>query len=394
MRLNLPPDLDPARFMSDYWQQRPLFIPQGLAGIAPPLSADELAGLACEPEVEARLILERGGRRPWEVRHGPFDEGAFQDLPETHWTLLVQDVDKHLPRSAAFLDPFRFVPDWRFDDLMVSYAADQGSVGPHIDEYDVFLVQVQGTRRWRIHTRPVADDEFIPDLDLRLLPRFEAEQEWLARPGDVLYLPPRVAHWGIAEGECMTCSVGFRAPALRELAHDWAETLVEETIPASHYRDPARNQTAIGAEIPEAVVGQFQQLLAPLQHPRPDLLRRWLGCFLTEPKVNLQPEPPVDHLDGAGLRERLLQGHCLVHHPYARFAFIRGYDRDDWLCANGEALPCPQGHQNFLRRITGRRELCREDLRPWLSEPRLLDLLAHLYNLGALAWAEEDPEDG
>ncbi len=386
MDLTLPAGLTPGDFMSEYWHRRPLFMPQALAGVEPPLSADELAGLACEPEVESRLVLERGGAYPWEVRHGPFPEDAFRDLPRSHWTLLVQDVDKHLPGAAALLEPFRFVPDWRFDDLMVSYAADQGSVGPHIDEYDVFLIQVRGQRRWRIHTRPVADDAFIPGLDLRLLPEFEPEEDWLTQPGDVLYLPPRVAHWGVAQGECMTCSVGFRAPGLRELAQSWTDTLVEHAIPAAHYRDPRSSPPRAGAEIPEAVVAQFEHLFAPLRHQDPDLLRQWLGRFLTEPKENLQLEPAAHPLSGAQIRRALLRGGCLWRHPYTRFAFVRGSGRQDWLCVNGEAIPCPQGMHNFLRRITDRRQLCREDLRPWLDRPPFPDLLARLHDLGALVW--------
>ena len=179
----------PAGFLQHYWQQKPLLIRQALANDAlPTLSPDELAGLACETDIESRLILEKDGPHPWQLENGPFDAERFASLPESHWTLLVQDVDKFVPQVAELLQWFRFVPDWRIDDVMISYAIDQGSVGPHVDNYDVFLLQIHGRRRWRISTQPIADDNFIPDIPLNILQQFDAEQEWLLEPGDMLYL--------------------------------------------------------------------------------------------------------------------------------------------------------------------------------------------------------------
>lgn len=209
--------LSAAQFLREYWQKQPLLIRKAMPHWRDPLSPEELAGLACEPGVEARLVLQRAGVGPWSVRHGPFSEADFLTLPETHWTLLVQDAEKQAPALLGdFLEPFRFIPDWRCDDLMISYAPTDGSVGPHWDQYDVFLLQGKGRRRWQISTQPLQPDNLLPDTELRILCDFTPEQEWLLEPGDMLYLPPRVAHHGVAVEPCLTYSIGWRAPAYRE----------------------------------------------------------------------------------------------------------------------------------------------------------------------------------
>ncbi len=179
IHLTFPAELTADSFLRDFWQKRPLLMPGGLAGYRSPLTAEELAGLACEEEIESRIVLEKDGDKPWEGRTGPFSEADFSSLPDSHWTLLVQDVDKHIDEVADLLEPFRFIPDWRLDDIMISYAVDQGSVGPHIDDYDVFLIQVEGQRRWLVDSRPGDESNHIPGLDLRILPQITPDNEWL-----------------------------------------------------------------------------------------------------------------------------------------------------------------------------------------------------------------------
>lgn len=191
------------RFLDEYWQKRPALLRQALPREVLALPPDELAGLACEPEVESRLVRQTG-ETDWALRHGPFDAEDFVDLPPSHWTLLVQDVDKHLPEVATLLEAFDFVPDWRLDDIMISYAVDGGGVGPHTDNYDVFLVQAAGTRRWRLSHREFTEKDLLDSCPLRVLREFPVDEDWLLEPGDVLYLPPKVGHWGTAVGECMT----------------------------------------------------------------------------------------------------------------------------------------------------------------------------------------------
>ena len=207
--------LRPAPFLRRHWQKEPLFVPGAFPGLRPPVTRSVLFELACRADVESRLVLERGGQRPWEVVHGPQDPRRLRRLPKTHWTLLVQGVDRLLPAVAALTRPFRFLPDWRIDDVMVSFAAPQGSVGPHVDSYDVFLLQGLGQRRWAISTR--AEPAFRSGLDLRILRRFRPEESRVLGPGDMLYLPPGVGHHGVALEDGLTFSIGFRAPSGREL---------------------------------------------------------------------------------------------------------------------------------------------------------------------------------
>ena len=178
------------QFLQQYWQKKPLLIRQAFSDFQSPISPDDLAGLACEPEIESRLIEEKGALGPWQVRSGPLTEDDFARLPSTHWTMLVQDVDKHLPELQSLLDPFRFIPDWRRDDLMVSYAPQHGSVGPHTDGYDVFLLQAMGERRWQINDKAMTDAALIEGLDVQILQEFHPDQSWDLQPGDMLYLPP------------------------------------------------------------------------------------------------------------------------------------------------------------------------------------------------------------
>jgi len=380
-KIIFPHGLDPAGFLRDYWQQQPLLMRSALPDYRSPLAPEELAGLACEEGVEARLVLEKDGERPWEARLGPFGEEDFHPLPESHWTLLVQDVDKHVPEVARLLDPFRFIPDWRVDDVMVSYAPDQGSVGPHVDDYDVFLVQAYGRRRWRIHTRPVTEDDYLPGLDLRILPEFEAEQDWILEPGDVLYLPPNCAHWGTAEGECMTYSVGFRAPELQELARAWMETLIQRRIPGGRYRDPPLSPQSNSGEIGPEVIEGFNTLLGGLGETDPGLLRPWLGRYLTEPKENLYPEPAPVSLQPDEFALELERHGTLQRSGYARMAFCRGSDADR-LFVNGRDFVLDPGNGDFLGALTRERRLHHDQLIPWLKKRERLELLCRLYNEG------------
>src|SRR5690348_813356 len=228
--------LNPRDFLKRHWQKRPLLVRNAFPGFAPPLTAEELAGLACEEGVESRLVVQTRKAPGWKLSHGPFKHKVFTRLPKDRWTLLVQDVDKHLPVAAGLLEPFRFIPDWRIDDLMISYAADGGSVGPHVDAYDVFLLQAEGMRRWDISTAPHADAD-TPGLELKQIKGFKPEESWLLMPGDMLYLPPGVAHHGVAFGECMTFSIGFRAPSQSELLADLAGLLMQGASRDNHYAD-------------------------------------------------------------------------------------------------------------------------------------------------------------
>jgi 50S ribosomal protein L16 3-hydroxylase len=383
--LQFPPGLDAQRFLQDYWQQQPLLMRQALPGVSNPLAPEELAGLACEAEVESRLIVEQG-RTPWELRHGPFTEDAFTSLPASHWTLLVQDVDKHLPAAAELLEHFSFMPRWRLDDLMISYAADQGSVGPHLDAYDVFLVQTLGTRRWQISSHPYSDADLVPGLDLKVLNQFAAEHSWVLEPGDVLYLPPGVAHWGIAEGPCMTCSVGFRSPSQRELAAGWLQTVLDQSSEQRRYRDPRGLAAGLGGRIPTTAVAAVRALLEELCQWDDADLTRWFGQFITEPKPQLEPLPPDPELTLDALAAGLTAGQRLVPHPYARLAYVADDAAQVQLYADGQAYTL-SSTPPWVVRLCDREPLSGDDL-PADHQP----LLAELYNQGSLLWEHEADE--
>ncbi len=380
-RLQLPDGLTPERFLGEVWQRQPLLLRAALPGFRSPLSPEELAGLACESGVEARLVLE-GGTRPWEVRHGPFEESDFAGLPDSHWTLLVQDVDKLVPEVAALLDAFAFLPEWRLDDIMISYAEDQGSVGPHTDTYDVFLVQAQGRRRWRVDPSPAQDAPYLPGLDLRILARFEAREQWVLEPGDILYLPPGVPHWGIAEGPCMTWSVGMRAPDWRELATAWYDWLITERVPRGRYRDPDLQLPQHRGEIPASVAGEVRRVMETALSGADDAaFAAWFGAHLTEPKENLEPiprEPPCVPVELLGALER--QGR--IERGPSRLLFTQAGSGEVLLFAAGETYRLSGGRLGFADLLTGRRTLTLAQLRPWIDDPVCLDLLCTLYNRG------------
>ncbi len=281
--------------MRRYWQKKPLLIRQAIPDVSPPLSRDALFELADRDDVEARLITHF--RNKWELEHGPFAPDELPSVRQRAWTLLVQGVDLHDDRARALLDRFRFVPDARLDDLMISYATDGGGVGPHFDSYDVFLLQVHGKRRWRIGAQ--RDLTLEPGLPLKVLQHFEPDDEWLLEPGDMLYLPPHIAHDGVAQGECMTCSIGFRAPSAGELTAQFLYHLAErrETQAASAlYRDPQQPAVARPAEMPTALVERVGAILAQVAWNDEDI-GSFLGTYLSEPKPSVVFDPPKRALD-------------------------------------------------------------------------------------------------
>lgn len=274
--------LSPARFMKRHWQKKPMLVRQALAGAAPPLARAALFELAGSEDVESRLIQQRADGR-WQVRHGPLPRRALPPVSRPHWTLLVQGLDLHVPAAHAMLQRFRFVPDARLDDLMVSWASPGGGVGPHLDSYDVFLIQVQGRRHWRI-APPQRETAWVEGAPLKLLRDFKPTQDWVLEPGDMLYLPPGWGHDGVAvAGDCMTCSVGFRAPAAGELARELLVRLAEQEGDPALYRDPAQPATASPGAVPAALEDFARRAL---QRHLDDLLAlpRALGEVLTEPK--------------------------------------------------------------------------------------------------------------
>ncbi|HEV3105392.1 MAG TPA: cupin domain-containing protein [Trinickia sp.] len=301
-------NLTPSQFMRRYWQKKPLLIRGAIPDIAPPLARDELFALAGSDDGEARLITRFRGA--WRLEHGPFKAHDLPDAKRREWTLLVQGVDLHDDRARALLDRFRFVPDARLDDLMISYATDGGGVGPHFDSYDVFLMQVQGKRRWRISAQ--TDLALEPGLPLKVLQHFEPQEEWVLEPGDMLYLPPHIAHDGIAVGECMTCSIGFRSPTANELVGQFLYHLAERGDGAHasrgdrRYRDPQQPAVEHPARLPPGLIEQVGAILARIRWNEQDIVS-FLGSYLSEPKSHVVFDAPNRPLNQSAFIRRAAQ---------------------------------------------------------------------------------------
>ena len=277
--------LSPQQFMKRHWQKKPLLVRGAVPGLQPLLSRSELFTLSGREDVESRLVAQAAGK--WSFRRGPFQRRALPPLSRPGWTLLVQGVDLHDDRAHELLSRFCFVPQARVDDLMISYASDGGGVGPHFDSYDVFLLQAQGRRRWRVGRQK--DLTLRDDLPLKVLANFEPEEEYVLEPGDMLYLPPLYAHDGVAQGECQTYSIGFRSPGRGELARELLQRLSEDAAELAGenlYRDAAQEATAAPGAIP-AQMQRFarEALLAALKDPGAQ--DRALGEYLTEPKASV-----------------------------------------------------------------------------------------------------------
>lgn len=348
--LTLP--LPPAEFLARYWQRAPLLMRGAASGLEHP-GPDLLASLALDEAVESRLI-QGAGHGPYQLREGPFEAEDFQRLPERDWTLLVQSVDHYLTEVSLLLDSFDFLPGWRLEDIMISYAAEGGSVGPHFDRYDVFLVQARGRRRWQLG--PTCDQS-TPQRNqggLSTLGEMPVTEEHLLAPGDVLYLPPGLAHWGIAEdSDCVTWSVGFRAPDIGELLLRVAEqSLAGE---ARLYRDggraPASRPGALSSDDCEALIDQARELL-----DEPGLREHALGQFLSEPR-----QESLDFaVDISHIRRRAPEA-VLVRHGGTRM-LVTGSGDESRAWINGESLPLTPTQRPLAERLASRRLFTNRDL--------------------------------
>ncbi len=338
--------LTASQFMRRHWHKKPLLVRQAISGFAPLIPRARLLALAGEEGVESRLIQQQDGGR-WKLSHGPLARRSLPPLQQPGWTVLVQGVDLHDDGVHQLMQQFRFVPEARLDDLMISYASDGGGVGPHFDSYDVFLLQAHGRRRWRIgRQRDLTLREGIP---LKVLEHFEPEEEFVLEPGDMLYLPPRWAHDGIAEGECMTYSIGFRSPSRADVAQNVLLRLADEAGDEEDtpiYRDPRQEAVAQPGAIPAAlqdfVRDAVQRALAD-----PQALERALGESLTEPKPNVwfDPAPPGGLLEGVALDRRTRMMYDERH------VFI-----------NGESYRAGGRDATLMRRLADERSLSAQDL--------------------------------
>lgn len=294
-KLTLLGGLSPEQFLRDYWHKKPLLIRQAIPGFTPLLSREALFDMAAKDDVESRLITHFGTQ--WQLQNGPFSQ--LPPFSKKGWSMLLQGVNLHHDAAGALMQQFRFIPDARLDDLMISYATDSGGVGPHFDSYDVFLLQAHGQRRWRISAQK--DLTLVEGMPLKILKNFTAEQEFLLEPGDMLYLPPHYAHDGVAVGECMTYSIGFRAPSFQELGEAFLQFMADSIDLPGRYADPDLDATKHPAEISRSMLSQVANELNKVKFTDDDVAI-FLGEHLSEPKANVFFDPPA--------------------HPYTRKRFL------------------------------------------------------------------------
>ena len=336
-----PLGMPAADFLRDYWQKRPLLVRGAFPGFESPLSPEDLAGLACEDGVLARIVMHDPQADTWTLRHGPFPEAMFPGMPHQDWTLLVQDVDKWDADVRALLDRFDFLPRWRIDDVMISFAAPGGSVGAHVDQYDVFLLQGQGRRRWQVDARPDPPVQYRLDVELKLLQRFTPDHAWVLAPGDMLYLPPGVPHHGVAEDACLTYSIGMRAPAAAELLGDFVDTLASEADDTLRYRDPDLAPARDANEIDGDAMARAVEALNLLRMNDPERLGDWFGRFITLYRSAHQPAADDTPPSRIEVEWDLQQGARLLRFPWTRMAWRRA-GKAARLYAGGEAFALPQ----------------------------------------------------
>lgn len=346
-------NFDVDSFLSEYWQQKPLMIKNPWTAWSNPVEPDVLAGLSCEHQVESRLVKQSGDS--WVVENGPLPTDRFAALGNQNWALLVQAVDHYVPAVAALINPFRFIPNWRIDDVMVSYAADGGGVGPHFDHYDVFLIQGMGKRRWQVGG--MCDDQTAlrPHDDLRLLARFDATNEWVMEPGDILYVPPGISHNGIAVGDdCMTYSIGFRAPSRKELIGYWVDDLLTEMADDDRYNDAKRNAQENPGEITADAINALHSMITETLADR-STFARWFGHYNSTPKYPDLDWAPEEPISAEQVRELMLSGVALNRNPASRFSFIKEGPHSLTFFADGESFDCANESEALAR------QLCAQD---------------------------------
>jgi len=375
---------DRSEFIQQYWQKKPCLIRQAIPDFESPISPQELAGLACEDVVHSRLIIEKDAHTPWELSYGPFQEEVFLALPETHYSLLVSECEKWIPGLIDLIEQFRFIPDWRIDDLMVSYAPPGGSVGPHSDEYDVFLLQAQGKRKWQYTDNRVENPALIPGLDLAIMQNFSCDREEMLLPGDMLYLPPGIAHHGVAVDACLTFSIGFRAPTAIEALESFVLEVSRQDPASKRYSDPDLETNRHFAEITQSEIDRFKAMILSLMD-QPE--SRWVdsvGKLLSDSMVG------DDDIDSHPARPQGLFNNNWMVNPESRMLYYRS-DSDITFYCNGRSYKLPNTNPviEAIQNLCELRFLSATSIDACRLQKPLIGMLSDLEKSGALVPAEE-----
>ena len=375
---------DSAEFVNQYWQKKPCVLRNVFDHFVSPVSAEELAGLACEDEVHCRLVIEKDGTQPWQVRYGPFIEQDFLNLPESHYSLLVSECEKWFPELNGLLDQFRFIPDWRIDDLMISYAPTHGSVGPHVDEYDVFLLQAQGQRRWLYSDSRIKNPKLIPDLELAILEQFDPDQDTLLNPGDMLYLPPGIAHHGIALDPCLTYSIGFRTPSAVTALESFSMEIDRIGLNSMRYEDPNLELDRHHSEITSTEIEKFSKLATEVLRQSGSLWQDAVGKMLSDSPV------VRDESDTQSFYVSDLRASSWMRHPETRLL----YHQDNEIISvyyNGRSHNLPNQNEilELVRNLCDKREWSQDLIKQCIAIEALEKLLLELaYNDAIIPFEE------
>ncbi len=374
-------NFDQSQFLKEYWQKKPLLIRQAFPDFQSPVSGEELAGLALEEEIESRLIIQKpGDETPWHLHNGPLDPKLFTQLPPTHWTFLVQGVDRLIPEVQHILSAFDFIPGWRLDDIMISYAAKHGGVGPHFDHYDVFLFQAEGRREWRLTSKQCHESNYKTGLPLRIMNEFEVEETFILEAGDMLYVPPFIGHDGIAQSDdCMTWSVGYRSYRDVELLESFADFCDEHRQPINLYQDPDWSVLKGKNEIPVTAIEKARSCLTQLLNDE-QRLNAWFGQYVSQLDRHaeaLLPEPYQEEIDFTQLINDYA---CFTKDSICRFAYFE-QDRAINLFINGQLWQTEGCSSELLKLMANTEKFSAEQLKPFLNNRADAKFLGEIYQL-------------
>lgn len=384
-------DTDLTTFLQQFWQKKPLVLRGALPDFTPPVSAEELAGLSLEDEVESRIVVQHG-EKDYKLLKGPFTEETYQSLPDENWTLLIQGMDRLVPEVTDILNDFDFLPRWRIDDIMISYATTGGNVGPHFDHYDVFLLQAAGKRRWQLTSQDCVEDNYIQGVDLRLMETFNVEDDFVFEAGDILYIPPKWGHHGIAlDDECMTYSIGYRTYRGQELWDSFGDHLSEMASFKDLYMDPQWPANLNPGEITDDAASQAQQLLQKVLEDKA-LMKTWFGRFATQlDQVAAQqlPEPLSEEEtpDIEDFMSALQIEPGLVKDPVCRFAYSQ-VEGKTLLYINGAIWEAFGATDSFMAKLANQSFLTQEEIMLAGNNEGNIKLLLDLWKLQYLVFID------
>lgn len=369
--------------MRQHWQKEPVYLPQLVPDFRDALSAEELAGLACEELAESRIVRNADGG-DWQLQNGPFLESDFTQLPSTNWTLLVQAVDQWVAEVADIRALFNFIPNWRIDDVMVSFAATGGGVGPHYDYYDVFLLQGTGQRSWSVGERCESGAELIQGTDLRLLKDFTESARYELSAGDALYIPPRFAHWGVANSDSLCYSIGFRAPSVAEMIEGFSDFIIRQQDPSERYEDGViTNDLRSGEIIPSQLNASFEKLQTAFGEK--ESFAAWFGCYVSQAKYPELIEPLEQQVSRDELLAAVSSGQILSKNPSSRFAFIESRSNESVLLfVDGAMAAFPIALCDEIAALCDADTISQESPAGLCASSELVELLRRLLNQGSL----------